>query len=79
MKYCAFSKWSWLFLLWMQGLCIFDMVVLQFDPLAHQIWWFILVCLVQPVCAIVTLVFRRKHKGIVQLRRIGDTWRWRLV
>ena len=79
MKYVVFSKWTWLYLLWMQAWAAIDMLVLRFDPVAQHLWWFVFVCLVQPVFAILTLVFQRKRKGMVRLTREGDTWRWRLV
>ena len=79
MKYCVFSKWAWIYLLWTQACVIFVVLTLRFNPLALQGWLFITACLVQPVFALLCLLFGRKRKGIVQYTRVGDTWHWRLV
>lgn len=65
MKYTVFTRLTWFMLLWTQVWCVFDMLVLRFDPVALRGWWFIVACLAQPVCALAGLCFAGKRRVLV--------------
>lgn len=78
MRYCVFSRRTWLWLIWCQAWTIYYFVVLYVDSFAQHQWWFLAAGLVMPISALLWLVVGRKRKGMMRLTAHGDGYRWEI-